>query len=327
MRRSRSNLVAALVACSLAAGAASPVGAQGEPDTDGALFLLLPVGARAIGMGQAVAAEQGGSESVWWNPSGLAKSARREAAIHHSETFIATGDAISVVVPSALIGVLSASVNILNFGEQEVTDETGTQGTLLPRNFVYAASYATTLGRRFRAGVTYKLIQLRFDCSGGCAGVPRSSALTSALDLGAQADVGGRLPFAFGIAVRNMGIPLQVLDTEQADRLPTRLQTGVALPVAVLASRRDTTVVRVAADLVTDLDFERPALRFGADIGWQRRVHLRAGYVFREAESAGPSLGLGLVAGSLVVDLARAFQGFSADAGKSPTYLSLRYLF
>lgn len=327
MRRRRSRLHALLLAGALAAARATPAAAQNDADTDGALFLLLPVGARAVGMGQAVAAEQGGSESVWWNPSGLARAARREAAIHHSETFIATGDAISLVIPSSLIGVLGASVNILNFGEQEVTDETGTQGTLLPRNFVYAASYATTLGSRYRAGVTYKLIQLRFDCSGGCAGVPRSSALTSALDLGAQIDVGGPVPFAFGVAVRNVGIPLQVNDTEQADRLPTRAQIGIAVPVARIAARSDTTAVRVAADVVSDLDLERPALRLGTDLEWQRRVHVRAGYVFRETESAGPSIGLGFVAGNFVIDLARAFEGFSADAGKSPTYVSLRYLF
>ena len=37
-----------------------------------ALFLLLPVGAQAVGMGQAVVAQRGGSEEVWWNPSAIA---------------------------------------------------------------------------------------------------------------------------------------------------------------------------------------------------------------------------------------------------------------
>jgi len=65
----------------------------------------------------------------------------------------------------------------------------------------------------------------------------------------------------------------------------------------------------------------------GADMVWNRRVHLRGGYVFDGGEAGGPALGFGLSAGSLVLDIARLFQGLSADAGQAPTYLSLRYLF
>jgi hypothetical protein len=81
---------------------ADTASAQGEPAQEGALFLLLPVGARAVGLGQAVVADQqGGSESVWWNPAGLARADKGEAAIHHSQSVIGTGDAVTVLVPSA----------------------------------------------------------------------------------------------------------------------------------------------------------------------------------------------------------------------------------
>ncbi len=44
-----------------------------EPSsTEGALTLLLPIGARGIGMGRAVTASSG-PESVFWNPAGLAR--------------------------------------------------------------------------------------------------------------------------------------------------------------------------------------------------------------------------------------------------------------
>lgn len=325
MRRRRSDRLTLLALVLL--GAPQTLAAQRTPDTEGALFLLSPVGARAVGMGQAVVADQAGSEAVWWNPSGLARSERSEAAIHHSETFIARGDAVSVIVPSSLLGVFGASVNILNFGEQEVTDEGGATGKLTPRNFVYAATYATTLGSRVGAGITYKLVQLRLDCIGGCAGVPTASALTSALDLGTQVAIGGRVPFTVGATVRNMGLRLQVNDNEQADPLPTRLQVGVLVPVEAVARRVKEMKLRVTTDVLTELDLSGASARIGGDAVFQERVHVRAGYVFRAAESAGPSVGLGLVAGNLVLDIARAFEGFSADAGKPPTYLSLRYVF
>ena len=40
--------------------------------TEGALTLLLPIGARGIGMGRAVTTSTG-AESVFWNPAGLAR--------------------------------------------------------------------------------------------------------------------------------------------------------------------------------------------------------------------------------------------------------------
>jgi hypothetical protein len=325
MRRRRSDRLTLLALVLLVAP--SPLAAQRTPDTEGALFLLSPVGARAVGMGQAVVADQSGSEAVWWNPSGLARSERSEAAIHHSETFIARGDAVSIIVPSSLLGVFGASVNILNFGEQEVTDEGGATGKLTPRNFVYAATYATTLGSRVGAGITYKLVQLRLDCIGGCAGVPTASALTSALDIGTQVSIGGQVPFTIGATVRNMGLRFQVNDNEQADPLPTRLQIGVLVPVGAVKRKTKEMALRLTTDVLTELDLSGASARIGGDAVFQERVHLRAGYVFRAAESAGPSVGLGVVAGNLVLDIARAFEGFSADAGKPPTYLSLRYLF
>src|SRR5262245_10164745 len=46
--------------------------AQDEgPSMEGALFLLLPTSAKAVGLARAMTALSG-AESVWWNPAGLA---------------------------------------------------------------------------------------------------------------------------------------------------------------------------------------------------------------------------------------------------------------
>src|SRR5215210_1298950 len=115
MRRRRSRSVAsrALVAslAALLCGAARPSRAQGAPAEEGALFLLVPVGARAVGMGQAVTAAEDGSEAVWWNPAGLARLEKREAAIHHQRGLGHTADAISIIVPSSLLGVIGLSAH------------------------------------------------------------------------------------------------------------------------------------------------------------------------------------------------------------------------
>jgi len=333
MRRRRSRCVAAggalgalgtLVAATLLAPRSA--GAQ-----DGALFLLLPVGARAVAMGQAVVANRPGSEAVWWNAGSLARASKREAAIHHSQSVIGTGDAITLIVPSSLLGVLALSVNILNYGDSPATDVNGQRiGTILPRSFVYAATYATPVGKRFGAGITYKVLQFRVDCTGICPANFEFAATTSALDFGAQYDLGTSAPITVGVSVRNLGPRLQVNDNAQSDPLPGRIQIGALFRVPAVARYVEDTEVHVAGDLIDALHVDRPSAHLGADVIWQRRVHLRAGYVFRtdeQDEGGGPALGFGLSAGSVELDIARQFEGLSADAGQAPTYLSLRYLF
>ncbi len=308
--------------------AATPGRGAAAQDNDGALFLLVPVGARAIGMGQAMAAAQPGSEAVWWNPAGLARIEEPEAAIHHSQTFVATGDALSIVVPSERLGVLTASVNILDFGTQQITDPvTGEPfGDVTIRNIVYAATYATTIGSRINAGVSYKLVQFRFDCNPSCGDI-KSVASTSALDAGAQYDMHGVVPVTLGVVLRNFGPRLQVKDEEQADDLPTRVQIGVRYELPSLEAYLQDTRVFVAGDVIDGVAFNEPAASIGTDIVWNDRIHVRGGYLFENSAAAGASLGFGLVLEDLVLDIARIFEDFSSSAGEAPTYLSLRVIF
>lgn len=325
MRRLRSSIGRVLLGAALIGSAARPLDAQA---TEGALWLLVPTGARAIGLGQAVVADENGSESVWWNPAGLARATRREAAIHHSDTFLGEGDAISLVIPSSLLGVVSGSINILNFGRQPLTDESGGEvpvGSVLVRSFVYAGTYATPIGDYLNAGITYKIVQLRFDCSGLCGEVP-DPATTSGIDLGAQYDFRRYAPVWVGVLLRNLGPRLQVNDNEQADEIPTRLHLGARYR-HVFDGRAKGAAVQLSTEIADAVSFSSPSTYYGADLSWQQRVHVRAGYANEQSEASGLSVGFGVELGNLVLDVARIFEGFSAEAGQAPTYLSLRYLF
>jgi hypothetical protein len=336
MRRRRSNWVVALAgAIALNLGTGSVARAQSGLAQEGALFLLLPVGARSVGMGQAVVADRGGTESVWWNPAGIGASTKREAAIHHSQSVAGTGDAVTILVPSSLLGVLALSVNIFDYGEQQTNpgDPTGSDGggsgTIIPRSFIYAATYATSLGTYVTAGLTYKLIQFRIDCTGICPDI-NFSATTSALDLGAQFVVKKSVPLVIGVAARNLvGLKLQVNDSPQSDPIPRRLQVGVQYRLDIPPRLAPETAVRLAFDLADGIHVGNPAPRFGTDIAYRDRFHVRAGYAFEASRSdaGGPSIGIGINTGNLVFDVGRILSGLSADAGKAPTFLSLRYLF
>jgi hypothetical protein len=329
MRRRRFRAVATATLLSSWLLTASALAAQLA--TEGATFLLIPLGAKSVSLGQAVVAEQGGTEAVWWNPAGLARAEKKELAVHHHESIVGTGDAVSFLYPSDLLGVLTASIFYLDIGEQPVTVPGGTQvGNILPRFLVYAATYATPIGTRVNAGLTYKVVQFRVDCTGFCSGVPVISSTGSAIDAGIQYSIPIPAPVWIGVAVRNLGPKLQVKDSEQADPLPTRLQVGATYQVTPLQRYARDVEVQVNADFIDELSFESPSARVGADISYRKFAYFRAGYVFKEVEGSeqyGPSIGLGLTAGSLHLDLARLFDAFSAGIDQPPTYLSVRYLF
>jgi hypothetical protein len=313
----------------LLVGSASSLTAQGSVGSEGGAFLLRPVGARAVGLGQAVVARRDGSEGLWWNPAALAVANRREVSIHHSQDFFATGDALTLIVPSTLLGVFAIAADLQNYGEQEnTTDPTlPSTGTVLTRSFVLSASYAASIGNRATTGVAFKVVQMRVDCTGPCD-FPNEVAQTFAIDAGAQVEVGGSRRVTVGAAVRNMGLALQVQDSPQADPLPTRVQLGVAYRYPLPERYANDAELNLSADVIDGLNIEHPAPRVGAEFVWQKRAFVRGGYVFESnAEAGGPTLGLGFSRNNLVIDLARVFTGFSADAGQAPTFLSLRFAF
>lgn len=296
-----------------------------------ALFLLLPVSARAVGMGQSMMASNGSGDAVWWNPAGIATVRRGDAALHHSQSVIGTSEALTVTAASSLLGVVALSANILDFGGDipAVDNQGNVVGKILPRNLALVGTYATTIGRRVRAGVSYKLVQFRFDCEGLCPSLPTKQASTSALDGGVQFDLPTKLPITIGAAIRNVGVDLQINDSPQSDPLPTRLQIGATARYVIPKVYADDAELLVSADVIDDVPVGKPLPRLGGEFVWEKKAFLRAGYVFSSGstESGGPTLGLGFVAGRLVIDFARVFAGLSADAGQAPTYLSLRLTF
>ena len=322
--RSRAALVAGAI---VLMSAQSERGLAQADAANGTLVLVLPVGAATVGIGQAAVAERLGSESVWSNPAGIARGATKEGAIHHSETLAARGDVLTLVVPSKARGTLAFSFNLLDFGNQQITDPGGTPiGLVLPRNILIAGTYAGSIGKNVSLGMTLKELQFRVDCSGQCTNVSTFSASATAVDFGGQYDVPGDSTIRLGLAVRNLGSKLQV-GGGHPDPLPTRIELGISYSLRVIQTYVSDIGARVAADILTDKSANHPSGRFGTDVTYQNTVHLRGGYIINDAEGAKASVGFGLTTGRLTFDIARTFGGQSEDAGKTPAYVSLRFGF
>ncbi len=317
----------ARVILALAFGFATSREAQAQ---NGALYLLVPFGAHAVGQGEAVVADSTlGTEAMWWNAAALARIGKKELAVHHSQTLVATSDMLSIAVPSRILGTIAASAYLVNYGDQSATDPVnGTEiGTITNRNYQLALSYGTPVGKRLSAGLTYKFIMLRFQCTGICGNVPVISGSTSALDLGAQYVLPTKMPITLGASVRNIGPALQLKDAEQADPLPRVIQIGGRARIPVAALQQSDATLDVTLDVQSAAALNGAAGGLGVILGYREVAFLRGGYKLQPGDAKGPSLGFGFQRGGFALDLARRFDAASAQLGEPPTYVSLRARF
>src|SRR6266446_3152954 len=307
--------------------------AQELPLNAGALFLVFPVGAQAVGMGQTATAAAGRGEAAFWNPAGLATLSDDEFALHSASLVAGRSNVLGAYFPSRGIGVFGGAVYLVDYGDLDRTDINGnTIARIAPRNFEFLASYATNLTGSFVLGINYKLVQFRVDCSGDCRDFPAGTGATHAVDVGGQFSVGPGGPLRIGVVLRNVGFRLQVNNQAQADPLPTRLAVGALYEMRLRpvtgGSLEQAFDVKLAADVDSPWgQAGQSETRIGVDIGYQKFVRVRAGYAFVQDGLSGPSVGLGIESGSLGVDLARAFLTGSDLQADNPTFFSFRVTF
>jgi len=302
-------------------------------NNSGALFLLFPVGAQAVAMGQTGATLDGRGEAAFWNPAGLATIERGELALNSASLAAGATHALTVYFPSHRFGVLGGAVYLVDYGDLERTDSaSNTIARIAPRNIEFLASYATALTSSVLLGINYKLVEFVVDCSGDCSNFPNGHGVTHALDVGGQFAVGPGGALRVAVAVRNIGFKLQVNNRDQADALPARLVLGAAyrvlLPGAPGIARTERLDVKLAADVDSPWgSYGDSEMRLGIDVGYQRLLRLRGGYAFVRDGLSGPSVGMGVTSGSIGVDLARAFLTGSDLVAQNPTFFSFRVVF
>jgi hypothetical protein len=317
--------LAALAGPSLSAAQEPPTG--GAP-SEGAEFLLLPVGARAVGMGGAVTGMRGIGELVLWNPAGVAAMMDRRLLFNHSESaFDTRSDVLSLAWPLRSIGTFALTYYLVDYGELTSTDPSGSvTGTINFRNQEFLLTYATRIVGPLEFGINYKLIQLIFRCDGICAGTQSFTRTTHAFDFGLIWDGVAGVPLSLGGSLRHLGFPLKGEDED--DPLPTRVRVGVAYQ-ALSAFTTDSTVTLV---LTLDLedqtrDLGAPEVMVGSEFGVTGLFFIRAGYAFLDTGFGGPTLGLGVTYDWFYLDLSRGFDEISSATGEDAVQVSFGIIF
>ena len=299
--------------------------ASEPPPSEGALFLLLPVGAEAVSLGRAMTAVRS-TESAFWNPAGLSRLARTELVVMRGDPLAGASTALSWLISRQPIGVLGLSYHLLDGGEQPlVDDQQNVRGTISIRNHVGIVSVATPLASWLDVGLNLKLVRFNLNCSGQCdnAGVQASGW---AGDVGFQSQPLANLPLRFGAMLAHFGPRFQVVNAAQADPLPTRVRLSAAYEVLRhFSAPEDLSLwVRVEVEDRWKRLGESASFYVGTELvaGSTNEIFLRASRASGEInQTAEIAFGFGLRYEAFELALARSFAS-SIVQGSEPVYVS-----
>jgi hypothetical protein len=294
---------------------------------ESAAFLLVPVGARTVGLGGAATAASGDVEGSLWNPAALAGLGRSALFLAGGNDFAATARVLGGVLAWRDLR-LGLSYFHYDLGRIDARDDSNTDlGTIEPSHSALILSAAFPLMEGLEVGGSWKLVRLAAGCSGACEAIG-DAGTGSAVDLGAIARVPGVAGVRAGILLRNLGGGIG-LAGGPADPLPARGRLGleVDLPLALTGApgwADGDLALLVRLDLQETLtEFDDADLHAGLELGWRRLLYARAGYAASTEGRSGPSLGVGLRWNRLVLDLAHGFDDFSRFEEGTPFQLSL----
>lgn len=186
---------------------------------EGAAFLKLGTGARATALGGAYTALGDDASAIGWNPAGLARIEKREAAASHAELVERTRLDFAAYAHPTDKGTFAVGLLYLSHGSFDGRDSAGRPtGAVTASDSALALAYARKTDFA-DVGVSAKVITSH---------IAEAQAQTIALDLGVRrqiAEVKGGKVFA-AAAVRNAGAGLKY-STQRTD-LPLQLAAGGA---------------------------------------------------------------------------------------------------
>jgi hypothetical protein len=255
--------------------------------------LLIPVGARSIGMGGATLATVTGNESMYWNPAGLARtSTPNEILVSHMAYLADIGvDYVAVSTRLEGIGYLGFSLKSLSIGSVPVTTEDhpdGTGETVSPAFMVIGGTFARRMSDQISIGGSVNLVLERMG---------EASATGIAFNGGIQyLSLGGVEGLNFGVAVKNVGPQLtydgdallrsgQLVDVTRPDAIYKVEAASADLPSTIeiglgYTRQLDELSQCTLSTLFQNNNYADDEYRFGAEYAYRNLFFVRGGYAF-----------------------------------------------
>jgi hypothetical protein len=322
--------VAAIVMLLAAGSAVALAGAGNRAGTNGASELLIPVGARYIGMGSVGIATSKGVEALYWNPAGSARMDHSASLFFSQMSYLAdigvSYGAVSVAFQD--FGVMSLSLKSLAIGDIDVTTTDHPDGTgqqFRPQYFTVGLSFARQLSERVGVGLTANLISERLgevSASGvafnvgviydNLAAVDGLSAGIVVKNIGPSMRFGGS-GLLVQASVANQNRPAQFYELTAASfELPTSIEFGLGYKKSIAGAHS----VLVSGTFLSN-NFSDDEYRVGAEYSYQDLLYLRGGWDLAQQVQDqreylfGPSFGVGVHTslGSIDVSFDYAYRG------------------
>lgn len=264
---------------------------EARTGTNAASELLIPVGARYIGMGGAPLAVVSGIDAIYYNPAGLSSSDKTAYGMFSQMSYIAD---IDVTYAAASVnfegfGSLAFAIKSLNIGEIDITTvdaPDGTGATFSPQFLTIGMTYSKALSDRVYVGATANIVSETMD---------RVKASGMAFDFGVQYRGVGQIEgLSLGLAVKNVGQSMRfggtglVRQTDllvgdrptsptevvaQADELPTTFEIGLNYSMKI-----DERSAVDFSSMYQEQSFLDDITKFGVEYSFDNMAFLRAGY-------------------------------------------------
>ena len=296
--------------------------------TTAAPFLEIEVGPRAIGMGGAFVAIANDATAIYWNPAGLSRISKIEAALIHTNWLVGTNfDFVGVVIPMGNLGSIAINVTSFSTDEMEVRTVQRPEGTgekFSVGDLSAGLSYAKNLTDKFSIGVNAKYISQR---------IWHMQAKGYAFDIGTlfRTRFNGMM---IGMSISNFGSSLKLegkdvfVNYDEApqfggsndripafkltDKFPLPLLFRVGVAMDILKSNRNQLTIAVdAAHPNNNTEY----INLGMEYIFRNQVALRVGYknLFTLDNEEGFTAGVGTklkLAGGVALKIDYAYQDF-----------------
>ncbi len=256
-------------------------------------FLLIGVGARAAGMGNAFTAVCDGANAAYWNPSGLTELEKGEVLLGHFSWFQdITMQHGAVAYRMNDKTSVAFSMNYLGYGSIDGRDVNGQEtGEITAYDWFGAVSLGFNAGSNLTLGLTGKFINQKLDELNGS---------TYALDLATKYYYDR---FTVALVMANIGPDMKFEGVNE--RIPSSGRIGLGF-------------YPFNESFLTSLEFEKrfygsSVIRHGFEYGYQDQYFLRAGYNYYPGDDSrtfgtGLSLGAGVRFKHVQIDYAYTTQ-------------------
>lgn len=268
-------------------------------------FLNVSGDPRAVALGDAMTAVEGGSTSLFYNPAGLAgQTTFFSAAVSQVDWFVDVKynfASLSFRPLDGRLGIFGLSFVSADYGSFEETIRADNEqgfldlGTFSPTAISFGVGYARVLTDRFSIGAHAKYVSQKL--ANSVASIQNGNYVREsneesvvAFDFGMRYNTGFR-SLVFAVSARNFAGEVEY--AEESYELPLLLKIGVAMDLIDFTSL-DPNVHSFVLALETESprDYEEQ-IKVGGEYTFLNTISLRAGYIFPTDEQ-GINVGLGI---------------------------------